>query len=83
MSESRTAADAIEQALRDVYAAHREGAEPGQIVHDVRHGAAPTILPGRSRETAELQAARARLDAAVRRLGEALVAESIANETPT
>lgn len=83
MSESRTAADEIEQALRDVYAAHRAGAEPGQIVADVRHGAAPTFIPGKTRETPELQAARDRLDAAVRRLGEALVAESIANETPS
>jgi hypothetical protein len=74
---------AVNQALRDVRTEIRNAAEPGTVVHDVKHGAGPTVIPGKTRETPELRAARGRLDDAVRRLGEALVAESIAKETPT
>jgi hypothetical protein len=74
--------EAVNQALRDVWSAIRNAAEPGTVVHDVRHGSPPTVLPGRTRETPELREARSRLDAAVRAFGAALVAESITKEKP-
>jgi hypothetical protein len=70
---------AVEQALRDVRTEIRNAAEPDTVATDLRYGAGPTLIPGKTRETPELREARAKLDAAVRAYGEALVAK----ETPT